>query len=156
MGTSCAEISSELLKASGFMGSLTVMLGSKELAEKLVSEASVEAIAGRLLLNTTTLEVPGPNLVDVPLRAVGLFVWLSLMNHACEPTVEPVFNTCGELSFRTRRTLSVGEALTITYVPLSMPLEARRAKLRHWYFDCECSRCEMETLVLEALKSSLI
>jgi len=155
-GTSCAEIATELHKASGFMGSLTLMLGSKELAENLVSEACVESIAGRLLLNTTTLEVPGPNRDDVPLRAVGLFVWLSLMNHACEPTVEPVFNTCGELNFRTRRAVSAGEALTITYVPLSMPFEARRAKLKHWYFDCECSRCEMEALVLEALKSSLI
>eukprot|EP00811_Abedinium_folium_P036226 NODE_8955_length_1457_cov_7.017293.p1 GENE.NODE_8955_length_1457_cov_7.017293~~NODE_8955_length_1457_cov_7.017293.p1 ORF type:complete len:389 (+),score=108.11 NODE_8955_length_1457_cov_7.017293:93-1169(+) len=150
-GTSSGEVSAALRSTPGFAESLAAAIGGDRFVTELLSEASVQALAGRLVLNTTMVEIVGAGVHAAPLRAAGLYVWLSTMNHACEPTAEVVFGSSGEVTLRTKRAVVAGEALTLAYVPSSMPLAARRARLHHWYFDCDCSRCKAEAHILDAM-----
>ncbi|KAI8149895.1 hypothetical protein BJV82DRAFT_707680 [Fennellomyces sp. T-0311] len=46
---------------------------------------------------------------------------------------------------RTIRPVSAGDPLTISYIDASLPVSARRQKLREdYYFDCQCDRCIRE------------
>ncbi len=50
-----------------------------------------------------------------------------------------------KLTLLARRTIPVGEELTISYVPLDMPRGERQKNLRFGYgFWCDCARCERE------------
>jgi hypothetical protein len=71
----------------------------------------------------------------------------SMFNHDCEPSCKVAAPLGGArasrcLEFVSTRAVSRGEQLTISYVDVALPREARRAKLKEsYYFDCQCARC---------------
>ena len=54
--------------------------------------------------------------------AIGLYIGVSLINHSCEPNCCPTFSRTGTLTLRTLRPISVGEALSISYLHRSVSL----------------------------------
>eukprot|EP00747_Dinoflagellata_sp_TGD_P218782 gnl/TRDRNA2_/TRDRNA2_90984_c0_seq2.p1 gnl/TRDRNA2_/TRDRNA2_90984_c0~~gnl/TRDRNA2_/TRDRNA2_90984_c0_seq2.p1 ORF type:complete len:243 (-),score=48.46 gnl/TRDRNA2_/TRDRNA2_90984_c0_seq2:28-699(-) len=172
-GTSPAEVSAKLSSSEPFASELRAALGGGDpdrgrcLASDLLSETSVQALAGRLVLNARAQELhtdedtatPCGDALSPP-SAAGIYVILSTMNHSCDPTAEVVPHEaepgCAaiggvDVSIRTLREVAAGEPLTISYVPTEWPVEERRERLRHWGFECDCSRCEAEERVKKAL-----
>lgn len=45
---------------------------------------------------------------------------------------------------RTTKPVPAGAELTISYIPLELPLKARRELLANYFFDCRCARCTAE------------
>lgn len=150
-GTQAAEVAAELRASEPFWSALQVAVGCPTVATALVSESSVDALAGRLVLNAAGIQALGAGPGGTPLRAAGVFVLLSTMNHACAPTAEAVFGASSTVTLRTTCDVATGAALTLAYVPTELPAEERREKLRHWFFECDCWRCEAEGRVAEAL-----
>lgn len=151
-GTSAADVAAELKASEHFRRAIEGAVGCSEVADELLSASSVDALAGRLVLNAAgiLLQVAGPG---GALRGAGIFVLLSLMNHACAPSAEAVFLSSNEVSLRTTREVEAGEALTLSYVPTEWPAEARQTRLKHWFFDCDCWLCSTELSVKRALES---
>lgn len=49
------------------------------------------------------------------------------------------------MQIKTIRAVQKGDPLTISYIDTSLPVAARRQRLRDdYYFDCECDRCLRE------------
>lgn len=73
----------------------------------------------------------------------GLFALSSLLNHSCEPALEPFFpNNNAEMALRATRDVVPGEQLTICYVDETASRDVRRALLLENYgFECQCPRC---------------
>lgn len=68
----------------------------------------------------------------------------SFFNHSCDPTMYRV-QAGRAVEFYTRRTVEVGEELTISYGEISDKLEERRSKLaKEYFFWCACVRCKKE------------
>lgn len=128
-------------------------MGCRDAVSSLLSETSVASLAGRLILNAAGIVLPDAGPGGGPLRGAGIFVLLSMMNHSCAPTAEAVFASSNCASLRTARDVEAGEALTLSYVPTEWPVVARRARLRHWFFECDCWLCETETCVSGALST---
>lgn len=85
----------------------------------------------------------------------GVFVFLSLCNHSCEPTAfvttsDPI-SIC--LNASKDRMIKKGEALTISYASPDMSRAEKQKTFKHWHFDCKCARCVMEAAV-EEVKAS--
>lgn len=150
-GTSSEAVAAELRGSEPFASSLAECLGDASLAAELLSEATVDALAGRLVLNTAGIEVPGAGPGGGPLRGAGLFMLLSTMNHSCVSTVEAVFNDSSTVTLRTTREVAAGEPLTLAYVPMHWPVAQRRERLKHWFFECDCWLCETESHLQEAI-----
>ncbi|CAE8602795.1 unnamed protein product, partial [Polarella glacialis] len=91
-GTSPAEVASELRRSEPFFQRLSAALGSQAAAEQLLSEASVESLAGKLVLNAAGISVPGAGRSGSALPAAGVYVLLSTMNHSCAPTARASFS----------------------------------------------------------------
>jgi hypothetical protein len=73
----------------------------------------------------------------------------SLANHECEPSCDVVIAAGGALALRARRNIADGDALTITYLDSSLPVDLRRKKLLLGYgFDCECAMCREQQRAL--------
>ncbi|CAD7962075.1 unnamed protein product [Amoebophrya sp. A120] len=87
----------------------------------------------------------------------GVFVLLSLLNHDCDANVEVELDeedvAQTTVNLKTNRVVKKGEKLTINYCPeMTDDSEKytvcdRRKKLKHWHFECHCSRCEGEVLL---------
>jgi len=153
-GTSPAEVSAQLRASNAFCAKLTAALGSADITQKLLSEVSVENLAGRLVLNAAGITIPGAGPGGKPLQAAGIYVLLSTMNHSCSPTarVTASSETGAEISMLTNRDVQAGEALTLAYVPQDWDVAERRQRLRgHWFFECDCWRCEAENCLATAL-----
>jgi len=162
-GTSAAEVSAELRGSSEFFSAIKRAVGDDAEAEKLVAESSIDSFAGRLVLNSAGLEIlereacadeeAGVDACETSssIPAAGVFVLLSMMNHSCSPSVQVSFSESNEVTLRTLRPVEPGEALTISYCATEMPVEDRRHRLRHWFFECDCWRCEAESRLTEAL-----
>ncbi|CAE7658055.1 SET5, partial [Symbiodinium pilosum] len=151
-GTSPAEVAAELAGAKEFRSRLEAAVGT-ESAATLLREETIEALAGKLVLNAASFAVPFRE-GSPPLRAAGVFVLLSTMNHSCAPSVrlETSEDTGSEVSMLTTRDLEAGEPLTLAYVEPDWPGNERRHQLSsHWFFDCDCPRCEAEGRIEEAL-----
>eukprot|EP00428_Durinskia_dybowskii_P060337 CAMPEP_0170313460 /NCGR_PEP_ID=MMETSP0116_2-20130129/57280_1 /TAXON_ID=400756 /ORGANISM="Durinskia baltica, Strain CSIRO CS-38" /LENGTH=148 /DNA_ID=CAMNT_0010565863 /DNA_START=170 /DNA_END=613 /DNA_ORIENTATION=- len=141
----------ELRASPPFYVSVEHALGDSAAALELVSEGTVIAIAGRLLMNTIGFTVSGAAPGGAPLRGAGLFLLLSMMNHSCAPSAEPIFSSSTEVSLRTLRGVAEGEELSLAYVQPELPLAERREQLLHWFFECNCRVCETEARVSSVL-----
>ncbi|KAH9388516.1 SET and MYND domain-containing protein 4 [Tyrophagus putrescentiae] len=83
---------------------------------------------------------------DVPVSS-GLYPWISLLNHSCEPNVIPTFE-CGRLFLlRALAPIAVGEEVVNSYCVhfARMEVKERQERLLDRYnFVCKCPRCELE------------
>lgn len=151
-GTSAAEVAKELAGSESFVAAIVAAVGSQTAASRLLSEASVNDLAGRLLLNAVAIEIPDAAVDSEPLRAAGIFVLLSTMNHSCDATVKvDVESGSSDATLRTTRAVEAGELLTLAYVSRDLPLQVRRETLSHWFFECDCVVCESEAMITAAL-----
>lgn len=81
---------------------------------------------------------------DAP-GGTALYSTCSLVNHACEPSLDVVMSPGGDIALRARRDLREGDELTITYLDSSMPVALRRRRLYHNYgFECGCDMCRRQ------------
>ena len=82
----------------------------------------------------------------------------SLMTHDCEPcaVVSVAPEECGSaITLRTRREVSAGESLTISYVDQKAPRDERQRQLQRQHgFRCECARCTREASEAAAASSA--
>jgi len=150
-GTSPAEVSEQLLGSEPFYSAVISAIGCQTAAAQLLAESSIAALAGRLVLNAAGIQVLGAGQGGLPLRAAGVYVLLSTMNHSCEPSAEMMFSDSSTVTLKTRRNVLGGEPLTISYVSAELAMAERREKLRHWFFECDCTRCEAELRIVQAL-----
>lgn len=71
----------------------------------------------------------------------------SMFNHSCKPSCKFRAALGGRragrsLEFIATRAIAAGEQITISYVDVTLPREARRARLKEsYYFDCACACC---------------
>eukprot|EP00929_Paragymnodinium_shiwhaense_P080732 TRINITY_DN42120_c0_g1_i1.p1 TRINITY_DN42120_c0_g1~~TRINITY_DN42120_c0_g1_i1.p1 ORF type:complete len:381 (+),score=75.21 TRINITY_DN42120_c0_g1_i1:106-1248(+) len=158
-GTSAKEVAEELAASEPFASALTRAVGCEELAKELLSEHSIDGLAGRLVLNAAGIEV-GPAKghkrssedEEACLRGAGLFMLLATMNHACGNSAAATFEgQSNEVTLRTTRAVAAGEPLTLSYVPGDWPRKERRDRLRHWFFECDCYRCTAEGCIEAAV-----
>eukprot|EP00419_Tripos_fusus_P044097 CAMPEP_0172830900 /NCGR_PEP_ID=MMETSP1075-20121228/22567_1 /TAXON_ID=2916 /ORGANISM="Ceratium fusus, Strain PA161109" /LENGTH=329 /DNA_ID=CAMNT_0013673261 /DNA_START=93 /DNA_END=1079 /DNA_ORIENTATION=+ len=90
-GTSPAEVSEQLLGSEPFHSAVVSAIGCQAAAAQLFAESTIAALAGRLVLNAAGIQVLGAGRRGLPLRAAGVYVLLSTMNHSCEPSAEMLF-----------------------------------------------------------------
>ena len=65
-----------------------------------------------------------------------------MINHDCVPNARIVFDQEGHLTLKAKKTISQGEAITITYVPALLNTPARLSKLKNSkFFVCKCQLC---------------
>jgi len=70
-----------------------------------------------------------------------LFPRATAFNHSCDPNCE-FYNLGARLSVRTLRRVASGDALHVSYVPVSDSRACRRGALASQFcFRCACSRC---------------
>jgi len=150
-GTSASEVAAELRCSQGFMDTIGCTIGCHATAVELVSEDVVELLAGRLVLNAAGMEIPGVGYAGAPLRAAGVFVLLSTMNHSCDSSARATFSDSSCVTLWTRKSVVPGEPLTLAYVSSDLPVKDRRERLSHWFFHCDCFRCESESCITDAL-----
>lgn len=78
-------------------------------------------------------------------KGTAVFAIGCTMNHSCEPNVQLCYargDFAGALV--AQRRIAPGDELCINYVGLAQPVEKRRKALRHYGFECACSRCVRE------------
>lgn len=151
-GTSPAEVAAELSSSKEFRSRLEAAVGPEN-TSVLLREETIEALAGRLVLNAASFTVPSTEETQ-SIRGAGVYVLLSTMNHSCSPAVrlETSAATGAEVSMLTTRQVEAGEPLTLAYVEPGWPGDERRQQLSsHWFFDCDCQRCEAEGRITAAL-----
>ena len=78
-------------------------------------------------------------------EGTGLFCDLAMLNHSCTPnaTVEWLGQTAAA-ALVALRPIRPGEEITVAYIPLDEPLDARRRALHEYGFLCDCQRCAQE------------
>eukprot|EP00928_Gymnodinium_smaydae_P026674 TRINITY_DN20872_c0_g3_i1.p1 TRINITY_DN20872_c0_g3~~TRINITY_DN20872_c0_g3_i1.p1 ORF type:complete len:523 (-),score=99.83 TRINITY_DN20872_c0_g3_i1:8-1576(-) len=80
-----------------------------------------------------------------PFVGLGLYGWVALTNHACEPNCAVDYHGNATLELVPLRALSAGEELTICYVDKDLGFSDRQAALEANYrFQCSCERCRVE------------
>lgn len=81
---------------------------------------------------------------DVPI-ASGLYPWISLLNHACEPNVVPTFELGRLFLLRASKPIEIGEEVVNSYSVhfAKMDVGKRQAFLAS-QFKCECNKCTLE------------
>ncbi|RHY33701.1 hypothetical protein DYB32_004172 [Aphanomyces invadans] len=126
-----------------------VQAGAELLIKSLPREctlpvADVVGLAARVNENSYSLEA---NTVEPhgEVAAVGLFPVAGLINHSCQPNC--IWSTDavrGAMVVRTTTYIAPGDEITIPYIDVNQPREARRRQLKQSkHFDCRCERCEM-------------
>ena len=111
-------------------------------------------VLSRLHLNSFRVSIPRADVSDLPslLRrsqtgnGTAVYLLPSLLNHSCSPSLEPVWRTGdSQVAFLTRREVSAGEELTVSYVDADAPVGERQEALSHGYgFECRCAACVEE------------
>jgi len=88
------------------------------------------------------------------IESLAVYPLHARINHSCSPNVVNQIGSNGCLEVCALQPLGPGDELCHSYVDeqeLSQPGIQRRAKLqRAWGFECRCSRCEMEDLVVRS------
>ncbi|TFK20659.1 SET domain-containing protein [Coprinopsis marcescibilis] len=79
----------------------------------------------------------------------GLYILHSHLNHSCLPNVSVRHNdkrtALSRISLITKRPISIGDELTISYVNPDLPYKMRQEQIRQWGFGpCKCERCVSE------------
>jgi SET and MYND domain-containing protein len=83
---------------------------------------------------------------------VGIYTQLSMINHACEPNAEVVWDR-EELIVRMLKPLASDEEVYICYLNYFMPTRMIRKQLQDQYhFTCSCSRCSTKKDPFEGYK----
>eukprot|EP00742_Colponemidia_sp_Colp-10_P005740 GILJ01006135.1.p1 GENE.GILJ01006135.1~~GILJ01006135.1.p1 ORF type:complete len:567 (+),score=73.22 GILJ01006135.1:41-1702(+) len=73
---------------------------------------------------------------------LGLFPFVAMLNHSCEPNAVYICGENGVMSVRAIRDISADEEVSVHYVDLYQPLHQRReALLQSKHFLCQCRRC---------------
>ncbi|TFK87020.1 SET domain-containing protein [Polyporus arcularius HHB13444] len=69
----------------------------------------------------------------------------SRANHSCSPNAAQSFDAVTlTQSLRAYRAIRAGEEITVAYVSMSMPAEARQEELlRRYFFTCACKSCRL-------------
>ena len=82
----------------------------------------------------------------VPLDGVGLFTWICLANHSCEPNAEVRYVGGGEVTAEmvALRDIPSGEEIVHSYIDRDLPRDYRQQSLKDYGFACDCPRCERE------------
>ena len=79
----------------------------------------------------------------------ALFPAIALVNHDCSPNARTFQEEGGEEGggepprrvLEARRDISIGEEVTVSYVPTTWLKPARAARISAWGFVCNCARC---------------
>eukprot|EP00743_Colponemidia_sp_Colp-15_P008128 GILK01008812.1.p1 GENE.GILK01008812.1~~GILK01008812.1.p1 ORF type:complete len:570 (+),score=84.96 GILK01008812.1:38-1711(+) len=98
------------------------------------------SLACRININAHGLvDIDGDSNTNIGL---GLFPFVAMLNHSCEPNAVYICGENGVMSVRAIRDLSDGEEVSVHYVDLYQPLHQRREALLHSkHFLCQCRRC---------------
>ncbi|GKT34850.1 hypothetical protein ADUPG1_008126 [Aduncisulcus paluster] len=75
---------------------------------------------------------------------IGLFTFLSQLNHSCTPNCEIVSTHNHSCVLRVLESVRPDEELTISYIPLENGVKRREELLRPYLFTCQCKRCQFE------------
>ncbi|KAI2775226.1 SET domain-containing protein [Daldinia loculata] len=67
---------------------------------------------------------------------------ISRFNHDCRPNIHYRISNMTHITVAARD-IELGQELSISYIELMLPREARRSRLRNWGFECACSHCSM-------------
>ena len=101
---------------------------------------------------TYTFRFLGPKYERQP-YGLALYPGAVFFNHSCLPNVCHITSETGEMTFFALRDLKAGEEAMICYVQPENTAQAlnpesgkeRRAGLKdHFFFDCDCERCDVE------------
>ncbi|KAH9100158.1 hypothetical protein LEN26_016125 [Aphanomyces euteiches] len=78
------------------------------------------------------------------LEGTALYSLICMMNHSCEPNVAVSYEY-GVATAVALQDISVGDELCISYIETDQDVDARRAELSEYQFECNCPRCESES-----------
>eukprot|EP00271_Cylindrocystis_brebissonii_P004270 TRINITY_DN15910_c0_g1_i1.p1 TRINITY_DN15910_c0_g1~~TRINITY_DN15910_c0_g1_i1.p1 ORF type:complete len:702 (-),score=142.92 TRINITY_DN15910_c0_g1_i1:735-2768(-) len=111
----------------------------QELREGLGSVESLEYLGALVNTNAHGMGAHGPLNTDV---ALGIFPFVSLINHSCRPNC--VFVADGRVMYvRVTQDVPMGTELCVSYINLYDPRAVRRQGLMATkHFFCRCDRCE--------------
>ncbi|KAK4222034.1 hypothetical protein QBC38DRAFT_539844 [Podospora fimiseda] len=86
---------------------------------------------------------------------VGLFAETARINHACRPNAHSRFSERRlTMEVMAHRAIKVGEEITMSYIPITTPIEERKKYLKeHWGFECTCSLCRSSPQDIEESES---
>lgn len=98
---------------------------------------------GCLIPPTEALEVGGQIGPSTTTSGSATYLLGSLLNHSCEPNVEPVFRRQdATVSFVATRDIDKGEPLFVSYLDETLPFAQRQEHLLFSYgFKCRCFKC---------------
>ena len=73
----------------------------------------------------------------------AVYILGSFFNHSCDPSVDVVWpHNDGRVAFVTKRLITAGEQLFVSYIDESSPEASRRALLLDgWGINCQCAKC---------------
>lgn len=118
----------------------TAKLSTAQILTQSSSSGCCDSTSDDCTSTSSCTESPSA-LGDAP-GGTAVYEAASLANHECEPSCDVVIAAGGALALRARRNIANGDALTITYLDSSLPVDLRRRKLLLGYgFDCECEMC---------------
>ena len=90
-----------------------------------------------------------------PSEGFAVLGFCASINHSCEPNCEIAYIDDANALVVSTKQISKGEEITIPYVPVSLPVNKRRAMLLKRYgFLCDCVKCQRETTSVETLLRS--
>lgn len=140
-----------------------------------VSDRTLNTLLGQMSLNAHGIN--GLVVVDEQpvwvAKGAGLYSLLSCFNHSCTPNVEVnALDDTHELQLRVPGKVVGGEALTISYIPLTEAfamnketftaeekakvkeeLAQRQELLKKYFFECSCKRCTKEKALVASWES---
>lgn len=68
----------------------------------------------------------------------------SFFNHSCDPNIIKI-RVRNDMRFETLRDIAIGEELCINYGNFqNEDVEKRQLELQEWFFDCGCTKCQLE------------
>ena len=122
------------------------------LGPELMKALNIPDIISLWRRSTTSMVYKCDRTFDLQILYVGLYKWLSYINHSCEPNVKlGTASIDGMMYLQALRPLAAEEELTISYlsiVDLDMEVQQRGDKvLQDWAFNCRCPRCRVTPLL---------
>jgi tetratricopeptide (TPR) repeat protein len=83
---------------------------------------------------------------NLTVQGTGLFEVANSINHSCDPNCMVVHCDIDHtISIVTKKDITHGSEITISYIDESLPKAERQAKLKQFYnFDCKCTKCQSE------------
>lgn len=97
------------------------------------------------------LDLNSFNLTTSMYDRIGLYMhpYAGLINHSCDYNSTVGFDG-EELYVKAMRPIKKGEQIFISYIDTTTPYDIRRNELKErYFFDCQCTKCEMGAETLE-------